>query len=394
MNLSTHNMFTNLPVYNYDSDDSDVTLYEIPSSSSESLPLSSEQADDRNHRPLRCSLSSDEPEFPAILPEHPNFQYARKTFFSNKGNTVLVNIGLKTLDTHNSINIDSLLDCRASGLFIDKQFVELNDITTRKLPRPISIYNIDGTLNEGGTIKEAVDLIVSHGNYKECATFWVCVLGADRVILGLPWLCLHNPVINWTTGEIELSRCPRSCGHIYTENKKEKLCKAEPVPSFIVEDEDEENDLVDDSSWYFPGEEINFTWFNNEDVLEPPPSYEHIFFCNQENDQILEFEINRAEADHLVRKNSPVEESEFDGYPRPKSPPEFYVKKNSIISNIPISSSPKPPPVPFEQLVPPHYHEFLSVFDEKASERFPLKKPWDHAINLKDTFVEQKTRPY
>src|ERR1700677_4185187 len=99
--------------------------------------------------------------------------------------------------------------------------------------------------------------------------------------------------------------------------------------------------------------EINFAWFDDEDVLEPPPSYERIFFCNQENNQILEFEINRAEADHVLRMNSPVEEYEFNGYPRPKSPPEFYVKKNSIISDIPIPSSPKPPPVPFEQLVPP-----------------------------------------
>src|SRR5271154_1479993 len=80
--------------------------------------------------------------------------------------------------------------------------------------------------------------------------------------------------------------------YIYTENKKEKLHKAEPVPSLIVEDEDGENDLVDESDWYFPGMEINFTWFNDEDVLEPPPPYERIFFCNQENDQILEFEIN------------------------------------------------------------------------------------------------------
>src|SRR5271154_5935730 len=69
------------------------------------------------------------------------------------------------------------------------------------------------------------------------------------------------------------------------------------------------------TDWYFPGMEINFTWFDDKDVLEPPPSYERIFFCNQENDQILEFEINRAEANHLIRKNSPVEESEFDGYP-------------------------------------------------------------------------------
>src|SRR5271154_3602010 len=202
-NFSTCNIFTKLPVYDYDSDDSDVTLREIPSSvSSESLPLQSEQVDDKNCRPLRRSLSSEEPEFPAILPEHPNFQYAHKTFSSNKENSVLINIGLKTLDTHNSINIDSLLDCGASGLLIDKKFIELNDITTRKLPQPIPIYNIDGTLNKGGTIKEAIDLIVSHGNHKECATFWVCGLGADRVILGLSWLRLHNPIINWSTGEL------------------------------------------------------------------------------------------------------------------------------------------------------------------------------------------------
>src|ERR1700677_5097456 len=144
MNLSTCNMFTKLPVYDYDSDDSDVTLHDIPSSlSSESLPLQSEQVDDKNHCPLRRSLSSEEREFPVILPEHPNFQYARKTFSLNKGNSFLVNIGLKTLDTHNSINIDSLLNCRASGLFINKQFVELNNITTRKLPRPIPICNVD-----------------------------------------------------------------------------------------------------------------------------------------------------------------------------------------------------------------------------------------------------------
>src|SRR5271154_6499065 len=78
-------------------------------------------------------------------------------------------------------------------------------------------------------------------------------------------------LVHW---RIELSRCPRSCGYVYTENKKEKLHKAEPVPSFVVEDEDEENDLVDNSDWYFPGMEINFTWFDDEDVLKPPPSYE------------------------------------------------------------------------------------------------------------------------
>ena len=110
-----------------------------------------------------------------------------------------------------------------------------------------------------------------------------------------------------------MSRCPRTCVHVYSENKKEKLRKTEPVPSFVTKWESED-DLVDDSDWYFPGMEINFAWFDDEDVLEPP-SYEQIFFCNQENNQILEFEVNRAEADYVLRMNSPVEESEFDGYP-------------------------------------------------------------------------------
>src|ERR1700677_2487007 len=93
-------MFTKLPVYDYNSDSSDVTLLEIPSSlSSESSPLQSEQVGNKNCRPLRRSLSSEEPEFPAVLPEHPKFQYARKIFSLNKGNSVLINIGLKTLDT-------------------------------------------------------------------------------------------------------------------------------------------------------------------------------------------------------------------------------------------------------------------------------------------------------
>ena len=43
-----------------------------------------------------------------------------------------------------------------------------------------------------------------------------------------------------------------------------------------------------------------------------------------------------------------------------------------------------------EELVPKEYHKFLKVFSKKEFERMPLRKPWDHAIDLKDTFKPKK----
>jgi hypothetical protein len=36
------------------------------------------------------------------------------------------------------------------------------------------------------------------------------------------------------------------------------------------------------------------------------------------------------------------------------------------------------------------YHQHLKVFSKKESERMPIRKPWDHAIDLKETFKPKK----
>ena len=43
-----------------------------------------------------------------------------------------------------------------------------------------------------------------------------------------------------------------------------------------------------------------------------------------------------------------------------------------------------------EELVPKEYHKFLKVFSKKESECMLLQKPWDYAIDLKDTFKPKK----
>jgi hypothetical protein len=47
-----------------------------------------------------------------------------------------------------------------------------------------------------------------------------------------------------------------------------------------------------------------------------------------------------------------------------------------------------------EELVPGKYHEYLSVFQKKQSERMPLRKLWDHVIEMKEEFVLKKSKVY
>ena len=55
------------------------------------------------------------------------------------------------------------------------------------------------------------------------------------------------------------------------------------------------------------------------------------------------------------------------------------------------SETPKPNPKP-ENLVPKAFQKYLKVFSKKESECMPVRKLWDHAINMKDTFVPKKGR--
>jgi hypothetical protein len=44
-----------------------------------------------------------------------------------------------------------------------------------------------------------------------------------------------------------------------------------------------------------------------------------------------------------------------------------------------------------EILLPPEYKDYASVFEKKASEHFPDRRPWDHAIELCDNLMDQRT---
>ena len=74
----------------------------------------------------------------------------------------MVKVGLKLVNTHQMITVDALLDSGATGVFMDRKFTEHNVIAIRKLDKLIHVYNVDGTLNQGGSITYETTMMMSY----------------------------------------------------------------------------------------------------------------------------------------------------------------------------------------------------------------------------------------
>ena len=117
-------------------------------------------------------------------------------------------VEIETTDTAEKKSVSVLVDCGATGEFIDRHYAKSSCFNLVKLTQPIPVYNVDGTLNEAGSIMEVVNLILHYDNHSERTTFTVCGLGKQKLILGHSWLWNHNPEIDWVTQNVKMSRCP------------------------------------------------------------------------------------------------------------------------------------------------------------------------------------------
>lgn len=137
-------------------------------------------------------------------------------------------VHLKTTDTLEEVGIDALVDCGATGDFIDEGFVERTKIPTWSLSQPIPVYNVDGSLNEAGSITKVADMVMTYKGHSERILLAVTRLGKQNTILGMTWLKKHNPEIDFTTGAVRLTCCsPRCCAGCRTEACDERRAKKE-----------------------------------------------------------------------------------------------------------------------------------------------------------------------
>jgi hypothetical protein len=119
--------------------------------------------------------------------------------------SLAVDVEIEATDTAVKQRTQALIDCGATGCFIDIEWAKLNNIPTRPLTNPIPVYNVDGTANDAGAITDIADVVLRYQNHSECTQLAVTRLGKQSLILGYNWLLNHNPEINWQTKDVKMS---------------------------------------------------------------------------------------------------------------------------------------------------------------------------------------------
>ena len=242
-------------------------------------------------------------------------------------------IEVETTDTSVRRSTRALVDCGATGLFMDTQWARANNITTRSLARPIPVFNVDGSPNQTGPITEIADVVLRYRNHAERAQFAGTTLGKQNIILGYSWLRLHNPEVNWQTREVNMSRCAPQCATCRHDARQERkarqaaaaqirACRSGGLPDLVEYDDDDD-----------------------EDETNPL----------DEGDRLFAATIFPS---HQVRATSNVSTD--------LAADQF--------KNTPTSS--------FYDSVPPYLHGFEDIFAKEAFDSLPGHRQWDHAIEL------------
>jgi hypothetical protein len=315
--LLSSNRFSVLPVYNVEGIDESVETVQVVQPS-EDLPAA------RTSRP-RWERRLPPKLVVASLGEN------------DESRSLKLKVSIETTDTGEVRSIDALVDSGATGRFIDRDYVKANRLTTRTLSCPIPVRNVDGTPNgTTGYITEAVDLVLRYQNHSERTLFAVTGLGSQDLILGHSWLQKHNPEIDWTTGEVKMSRCSARCcsgcrDEIREERKVQKVetrriaaCLAGDLPDLIQDGDDDDDE---------------------EDLLL------------EEGDRFLATGLHRPSEE--IRATSTISQRLAEAF-----------KRNSEQTPTSIET------------IPDHLQKFHDVFSKESFDILPEHKPWDHAIEL------------
>ena len=240
-----------------------------------------------------------------------------------------------------------MLDSGASGTFINSRYVSRHGLQTRDLVIPILLRNADNSPNAIGRITKEVVLNVEMKGHLEQLTMAVADIGDDDIIMGIDWLRHHNPTIDWTNDVVDLNRCPPQC-----DNQKRLV----PLPRLAI------------------AEEVETPWGPDRTQAEweaVPPGFRYSEkYWDQYHDAESYFVTTD---DHFAYKIA-----------------ASYTHSQAIAEKSAVKEGEKT----FEELVPPEFREFADVFSKVESERLPLRKPYDHAIDLEPGKVPPYSKIY
>ncbi|KAI1007708.1 hypothetical protein K3495_g523 [Podosphaera aphanis] len=250
---------------------------------------------------------------------------------------------------HN-IPLIALVDTGASGdAFISKSLCETLNLRPYKILRPINLFGFDG--NQGAQITHLVSFPLNLGRHAEIITAYVITPFKQNLVLGLLWVERHAPYVDGKENTLT-----------FGENCLEKACcKFETtIPYFsTISNSDLANPTVQSHHQPSP--------FQQPKIV--PASTFAIMAHQPEN---FNFALSLYGLDLLSEE---IREPQLD------TPVESLPKLSQKDANS-------------KEHLPPHYHEFVDVFNRDQANKLPPHRPWDHSIDLQSDKHPPASRPY
>ena len=108
-----------------------------------------------------------------------------------------------TLRWHSqSLSLLALVDSGADENFIDSTVASQAGISLEPLPSPLQANALTGRLLAQVSHRTVLVHLIVSGNHHEHIQFHVISSPLAPIVLGQPWLRLHNPHIDWAAGKV------------------------------------------------------------------------------------------------------------------------------------------------------------------------------------------------
>ncbi|KAG5725697.1 hypothetical protein E4T56_gene7297 [Termitomyces sp. T112] len=247
--------------------------------------------------------------------------------------TLKLQVEIETTDTQQTQSVVALLDSGATGLFLNTDYVQQHHLTTHPLSHPITVYNVNGMLNEAGSIHFVMDLVLCYQDHSEQAAFAVTSLGKQDMILGFTWLCEHNPGIDWSKEEAHKEQRAITCEHAAV-----CACDAGHLPYADL-------DLLSPLPLAQPSTRMSEVLESPDETIEVGDRIYATTLCPPPT--VAEIQASQTTFQHLAEA--------FAANSQPK-----------------LSHS----------TIPNHLYDFEDVSSKASFDSLPEHKQWDHAIEL------------
>jgi len=113
----------------------------------------------------------------------------------------------------NECTTTALVDSGASENFIDKAYAEASRIPMQQKTTPRRVLTVDRSQVTGGPVTHDGQIHLTINRHEEDIRLHCITIMNAPIILGLPWLKLHDPVIGWKNHTVKFhsDHCAEKC---------------------------------------------------------------------------------------------------------------------------------------------------------------------------------------